>query len=79
MAVTPDKVNCVVIGIEPAKAYVAANEGLKILETEYAIEDYAAAFSKENTELLTAFNEALEALIQDGTIQSIIDSYISAE
>jgi len=72
-------VDCVVIDNEPAKAYVAANEGLKILDTEYAVEDYAAAVSKDNEELLTAINKVLDAKIADGTIQKIVDKYISAE
>lgn len=77
-ALLTGKVDCVVIDNEPAKAYVAQAEGLKILDSEYAVEDYAAAMSKNNTELYEAVNAALEELIADGTIQSIIDSYISA-
>ncbi|MBQ6118333.1 MAG: basic amino acid ABC transporter substrate-binding protein [Clostridia bacterium] len=73
------QVDCVVIDNEPAKNFVAANEGLKILGTEYITEDYAAAFSKENTELHDQFNAALAELIADGTVQTIIDKYITAE
>ena len=73
------KVDCVVIDNEPAKAYVAENPGLKILDTEYVSEDYAICIAKENTELLDKVNTALEELIADGTVQSIIDKYISAE
>lgn len=50
---------------------------LKILDTEYAIEDYAIAVGKDNTELLGEINAALAALIADGTAQKIIDKYIS--
>lgn len=73
------KVDCVIIDNEPAKAYVAANEGLKILDTEYTVEDYAICFAKENTELQEKVNGALEALIADGSVQKIIDKYIPAE
>lgn len=73
------QVDCVIIDNEPAKSFVAANEGLKILETEYAVEDYAAAIAKNNTELLDSFNEALAELTADGTIQQIVDKYITAE
>ena len=78
-ALITGKVDCVIIDNEPAKAFVAANEGLKILETEYILEDYAAAMSKDNTVLYEAVNTALEELIADGTIQAIIDKYIPAE
>jgi len=78
-ALLTGKVDCVVIDNEPAKAFVAANEGLKILETEYVLEEYAAAMSKDNTALFEAVNAALEELIADGTVQAIIDKYIPAE
>ena len=78
-ALKTGKVDCVVIDNEPAKAFVNAVEGLKILDTEYVLENYAAAMNKENTELFNAVNDALKALIADGTIQGIIDKYIPAE
>ena len=78
-ALKTGKVDCVVIDNEPAKAFVDAVEGLKILETEYIQEDYAGAMSKDNTALYEAVNAALEELIADGTVQSIIDKYIPAE
>jgi polar amino acid transport system substrate-binding protein len=53
MALKDGKVDCVVIDNEPAKVFVANNEGLKILDTEYALEDYAIAVSKDNTARFT--------------------------
>jgi len=73
------KVDCVIIDNEPAKAFVADSEGLKILDTAYAEEDYAIAVSKDNAELLEKINTALAELTEDGTVQSIVDKYISAE
>ena len=70
------QVDCVVLDNEPAKALVAANEGLHILDTEYAVEDYAIAIAKENTDLLEKVNKALSELTADGTLQSIVDKYI---
>ena len=75
-ALVTGKVDCVVIDNEPAKAFVAANEGLKILDTEYAVEDYAICVNKDDPEFLEKINGALEELIADGTVQSIIDKYI---
>ena len=72
-ALVSDKVSCVIIDNEPAKYYVAANEGLVILETTYVEEEYAIAIAKENEELLADINEALDALIKDGTVKAIID------
>ena len=78
-ALVNDQVDCVVIDQGPAEVFVSENPGLTILETEYAIEDYAIGVNKGNTALLDAINGALAELQEDGTIQSIIDKYISAE
>ena len=77
-ALKTGKVDCVVIDNEPAKAFVAEVEGLKILDTAYAVEDYAIAMSKDNTALYEAVNAALKELIADGTVQAIVDKYINA-
>ncbi len=75
-ALLTDKVDCVIIDNEPAKNYVAANEGLKILETSYAVEDYAIAVALDNTELLDKINGALKELTEEGKIAEIIAKYI---
>ncbi|MBQ2278467.1 MAG: transporter substrate-binding domain-containing protein [Clostridia bacterium] len=79
MALTSDKVDCVVIDNEPAKVFVQNNPGLVILDTEYITEEYAIAVGKENTELMTKIETALTELIADGTVASIIAKYIPAE
>lgn len=77
-SLTTGKIDAVIIDNEPAKSFVAANEGLKILDTKYAEEDYAIAFAK-GSELTEEVNNALKELIADGTVQNIIDKYIPAE
>lgn len=77
-ALKAGKVDAVVIDNEPAKQFVAVNEGLKILDTEYIIENYAIGISKENPGLRDAVNNALNELISDGTVQQIVDKYITA-
>ena len=78
-ALKTGKVDCVIIDNEPAKAYVAANDGLTILDSQYAVEDYAIAVALENTELLEKINGALKELIDDGTVKGIVEKYIPAE
>ena len=73
------QVDCVVIDNAPAQEFVKNNAGLTILDTEYAVEDYAIGLNKRNTALLDAINGALAELISDGTVQSIVDKYIPAE
>ncbi len=79
MALNSGKVDCVVIDNEPAKVFVKNNPGLKILETEYAVEDYAIAVSKDKPELRESIDKALGELIADGTVKKIIEKYIPAE
>ena len=54
----------------------AAKKKLQILDTAYAVEDYAMAISKENEPLKAAIDQALKELTDDGTIPSIIEKYI---
>lgn len=52
---------------------------LKILDTEYVTEDYAIAVNKGNNELLEKINGALKSLIDDGTVQKVVDFYVSGK
>ena len=79
MALKQGKVDAVIIDNQPALAFVRETEGLKVLDTQYKVKDYAAALSKDNEGLLTAVNGALAELEQDGTLQSIIEKYIVTE
>ena len=78
-ALNNGQVDAVVIDNAPAKEFVAANPGLVLLDTSYAEEDYAIGMAKGNTALEDAVNAALEELKADGTLQSIVDKYITAE
>ena len=78
-ALVSGKIDCVVIDNQPAKEFVKANKGLKILDTAYKEEDYAIALAKDNSELRDKINNALKELKADGTIQKILDKYITAE
>ena len=77
-ALNNGQVDAVVIDNAPAQEFVAANPGLKILDTSYAEEDYAIGMAK-NSPLEDAVNSALEELKADGTLQAIVDKYITAE
>lgn len=78
LALQNGDVDCVIIDNEPAKAFVAANEGLAVLDSSYADEDYAACFAQENDALREAVDQAIEELIMDGTIDAIVEKYIPA-
>lgn len=79
MSLSQGKIDAVIIDNEPAKVFVSEVEGLKILDEAFVTEEYAIALAKGNTELLDKVNAALAELKEDGTLQSIVDKYISAE
>jgi len=78
-ALSQGKIDAVIIDNNPASVFVSENEGLKILETSYAEEEYAIAISKDNTELLDEINTALSTLKDNGTLDEIVAKYIQAE
>lgn len=79
VALSSGKIDAVVIDNEPAKSFVEANEGLKVLETPFIEENYAICVNKNNTELLNKINAALKELTDDGTIPGIIEKYIPSK
>ena len=78
-ALVQGKVDAVIIDNEPAKVFVGDNEGLKLLDTAYAEEEYAIAVKKGNTELLEQINTIIQELKDSGEMDSIIGKYITAE
>lgn len=73
------QVDCVIIDSAPAAEYVKANPGLALLDGNWVEEEYAIGLNKDNAALKDAVNNALKELTADGTVQKIIDKYISAE
>jgi len=78
-ALVNGQVDCVIIDNAPAQEFVKLNPGLTILDGTWVEENYAIGFKKGNTELRDAVNEALKKLIENGTVQTIVDKYIPAE
>lgn len=79
MALSQNKLDAVIIDNEPAKVFVSEVEGLQILDEAFVEEEYAIAVAKDNEELVEKINAALAELKEDGTLQTIIDKYITAE
>ena len=78
-ALTQGKVDAVIIDREPAKVFVSKNEGIRMLEEEFTVEQYAIAIAKDNEELLEKINGSIESLKSSGKLQEIVDKYITAE
>ena len=79
LALKQGKVDCVIIDNEPAKAFVAKNDDLTILDEAFTVEEYAICISKDNKSLTEEFNEALKELKKDGVLDSIVSNYIGDE
>ena len=78
-ALASGKCDAVIIDNGPAQVYVELNPGLSLLDTPYELEEYSYEISYDQPELYELVNNALQDLIADGTVQGIIDTYISAE
>ena len=79
IALTSGKIDCVVLDNEPAKKFAESNEDLVVLDEAFADEYYAIIYSKDNPELGAKVNNALQELIDDGTVAEIIAKYIPEE
>ena len=69
------QIDCVLLDDAVGSAYVKQIPGLGMQPTTYEVEEYAFGIAKGNTTLLDAINGALTELIEDGTVQAIIDQY----
>ena len=76
LALSQGKIDCVIIDSEPAKAFVADNDKLKILDTPFATEEYAICMDKGNDDLLKKFNTALAEIKEEGIDKDIVNNYI---
>ncbi|MBQ7782887.1 MAG: transporter substrate-binding domain-containing protein [Oscillospiraceae bacterium] len=76
MELKQGKLDAVLIDVEPAKVFVQNNKDLKILDETFAVEEYAIAIKKGNTELTDKINSALSALSSDGTLDLIKSNWI---
>lgn len=76
MELNNGKLDAVVIDLQPAKMFVNANKGLKVIEDpSFEAEEYAIAVKKGNTELLNKINEVIAELKATGKLDEIINKY----
>ena len=66
----------IVLDEEPAKVFLAQNAELKLLSEPLTIEEYAFAIHKDRPELLEQFNNTLQEMKEDGSLQRILDHYL---
>ena len=79
MALKQGKIDAVLIDEQPAKVFVSENDDLRILEEDFATEEYAICIKKGNDELTEKINSALSELEADGTLENIKKNWIGEE
>lgn len=72
-------IDAVVLDEQPARQIVKNNKNLTIVNATFAKEEYAVAVKKGNKEVLDAVNRTIHSLIEDGTYESMIDSFVPVD
>ena len=75
-ALKNDEITAIVIDDALARNIVDKVSGLKILDSTFYSAEYKAAVVSEDSEKQTAILNAINELINDGTVQSIVDKYM---
>ena len=73
------KVDAVIIDSAPAKYFVEKNPDLSILPEPFAVEEYAMAVKKGNSDLTAQLNSALDQLRENGTLDEINQNWLVDE
>lgn len=66
------KADCIIMDELPAKAIVAENDNLKILDGVLFQDKYGMIVKKGNDELKDQINKVLERMVNDGTINDLV-------
>lgn len=69
------RLNAVIMDNQTAKAFLATNSDMKMLDELLTEESYAIAVAKDNTELKDALNAALTVLQENGTIDALLEKH----
>ncbi|MCQ2609926.1 MAG: transporter substrate-binding domain-containing protein, partial [Lachnospiraceae bacterium] len=75
-ALKSGKIDAVVVDDQVAIALAGSTDGLKILDTSYAEEEYAIGVKKGNAEMLSAINAVIKEIKGNGELAKIVAEYI---
>ena len=70
-----NSVDAVFVDLPVAAAFVADNEGFKIIDEQLGAEQYGIAFRADDAELCAAVEDAVAALVENGTYAEIAAKY----
>ena len=79
LALKNSQIDAVVLDEQPAKSIVAQNDDLTIIDLGLEPEEYAIAVKKGNTELLDSINATIQKLRDDGTYETLVNTFMPAD
>ncbi|MBQ9238403.1 MAG: transporter substrate-binding domain-containing protein [Treponema sp.] len=69
-------IDAIILDELPAKAIVAANPGLTIVDAQFAVEDYAIAVRKGDAALLASINNTIQRMRSDGSYEALVNAFM---
>lgn len=79
LALKNSQIDAVVLDEQPAKSIIAQNDDLTIIDLGLEPEEYAIAVKKGNTELLDSINATIQKLREDGTYETLVNTFMPAD
>ena len=70
-----NSVDAVFVDLPVAEAYAAKNEGFRIIDEQLGAEQYGIAFRSDDADLCKAVEDAVAAIVENGTYQQIAEKY----
>lgn len=72
-------IDAIVLDELPAKEIVSRNPSLKIVDVDLAVEAYAIAVKKGNTELLNKINDSIALIKSNGEYEALINAFMPVD
>lgn len=79
LALKNGQIDAIVLDELPSKSIVAQNDDLNIVDIDLATEEYAIAVKKGNTELLESINKTIKTMREDGTYETLVNTFMPAD
>lgn len=79
LALKNGSISAIIIDELPAKSIVKNTPELKIVDDDFATEEYAIAVKKGNTELLDSINKTIAKMKENGNYEKLLEAFMPAD
>lgn len=79
LALKNGQIDAIVLDELPSKSIVSQNDDLTIVDLDLPAEEYAIAVKKGNAELLESINATIKKLREDGTYETLVNTFMPAD